>query len=221
MSALNKLFSGKNIVFYLLFLLGFLIYTNLQAKEPSLLALFQQNIIPTPSVVLEPTPEEDIIEEHEPDVSDVSSQAVEGVSIGRQIAQVVKVVDGDTIEVELGGVREKIRIIGIDTPETVDPRRGVQCFGKEASNFAKQTLAGKTVYLEADPTQADRDKYQRLLRFVFMNEGSVDFGKLMIQEGFGHEYTYDVPYKYQTQYKQAETEARTNKKGLWADNTCS
>lgn len=133
---------------------------------------------------------------------------------------VTKVVDGDTIHVKLNGNDTTIRIIGIDTPETVDPRKPVQCMGKEASTRAKKLLMGKAVYLEPDLTQGDKDKYGRLLRYVFIN-GSDDYGLGAILEGLAHEYTYDVPYKYQTEYKNAEKAAREAKVGLWADNACS
>lgn len=130
------------------------------------------------------------------------------------------VVDGDTIKVLMNGNTETIRLIGIDTPEVVDPRKPVQCFGREASNKAKEILNNKTVYLESDPTQGERDKYQRLLRYVWL-EDNTNFNKLMISEGYAHEYTYAVPYKYQTEFKQAEKEAETNNKGLWSPNTCN
>lgn len=130
------------------------------------------------------------------------------------------VVDGDTIKVLLNGKVETIRLIGIDTPEVVDPRKPVQCFGKEASNKAKEILNNKTVYLESDPTQGERDKYQRLLRYVWL-EDNTNFNKLMISEGYAHEYTYAVPYKYQVEFKQAEKEAEANNKGLWSPNTCN
>ncbi len=132
---------------------------------------------------------------------------------------VTKVVDGDTIHVDLNGHDTTIRIIGIDTPETVDPRKPVQCMGKEASQRAKELLLKKIVYLEPDPTQGDKDKYGRLLRYVFIN-GSDDYGLGAILEGLAHEYTYNVPYKYQTDYKSAEKAAREAKVGLWADNEC-
>jgi micrococcal nuclease len=133
---------------------------------------------------------------------------------------VTKVVDGDTIHVNLNGHDTTIRIIGIDTPETVDPRKPVQCMGKEASNRAKELLMGKIVFLESDPSQGDLDKYGRLLRYVFIN-GSDDYGLGAIVEGLAHEYTYDLPYKYQTEYKKAENAAREAKIGLWADNACN
>lgn len=134
----------------------------------------------------------------------------------KTLFDVVKVVDGDTIKVNIDGVEESIRMIGLDTPETVDPRKPVQCFGEEASNKAKELLSGKKVSLESDVTQGERDKYQRLLRYVYMEDGKL-FNKLMIEEGFAHEYTYSIPYKYQEEFKEAEKSAREAKKGLWGD----
>lgn len=137
-----------------------------------------------------------------------------------QEAQVVKVVDGDTVTVSFSGKNETIRIIGINTPETVDPRKSVECFGQKASDEAKGQLNGKTVQLQSDSTQGERDKYNRLLRFVWLDSGTLDFGAMMIQEGYAYEYTYSTPYIYQTKYKELQKEAEQNKKGLWADNAC-
>ncbi len=133
--------------------------------------------------------------------------------------KVVSVVDGDTVKVSINGTTETIRIIGLNTPETVDPRKGVECFGKEASNKAKDLLSGKNVTLEVDPSQGERDKYGRLLRYVFLVDGT-DFGKSMITNGYAYEYTYNTPYKYQSAYKTAQLQAQANKMGLWANNTC-
>ena len=137
----------------------------------------------------------------------------------KKLYSVVKVIDGDTISVNIDGRVETLRLIGINTPETVDPRKPVECFGKEASDKAKELLTGKKVYLEADNTQGERDKYSRLLRYVWLEDGTF-FNKKMISDGYAYEYTYDTIYKYQTEFKQAEIEARTTKKGLWADNVC-
>ncbi|KKP33244.1 MAG: hypothetical protein A2312_00360 [Candidatus Staskawiczbacteria bacterium RIFOXYB2_FULL_32_9] len=137
----------------------------------------------------------------------------------KELYEVVKVVDGDTINVNINGKVETLRLIGINTPETVDPRKAVICFGKEASDKAKQLLTNKKVRLEGDATQGERDKYQRLLRYVWLEDGTF-FNKLMISEGYAFEYTYDTIYKYQAEFKQAEISARTSKKGLWADNVC-
>ncbi len=133
--------------------------------------------------------------------------------------KVIKVVDGDTLDVEIDGKIERLRLIGIDTPETVDPRKKVQCFGREASNKAKELLEGRFVSLESDGTQGERDKYKRLLRYVFLPDGA-NFNLFMIAEGFAHEYTYDQPYKYQAEFKDAERSARENNKGLWNINSC-
>ena len=141
------------------------------------------------------------------------------VSTTKETARVVRVVDGDTIKVLINNKEDTVRLIGIDTPETVDPRKPAQCFGKEASDKAKEVLTGKTISLESDPTQGNRDKYQRLLRYVFL--GDLNFNKFMISEGYAHEYTYKSnPYKYQLEFIQAEKDARQNKKGLWADGVC-
>lgn len=133
---------------------------------------------------------------------------------------VVKVVDGDTFEVQIGNKKEKVRLIGVDTYEVVDPRKPVQCFGREASDFAKKILNDKKVRLEKDPTQGDRDIYKRLLRFAYLEDGTL-FNKLLISEGYAHEYTYHSnPYKYQEEFIQAERDAREQSKGLWAEKAC-
>lgn len=133
---------------------------------------------------------------------------------------VEKVIDGDTLSVSIDGKTETIRLIGINTPETVDPRKPVECFGQEASNKAKELLTGKRVRLEADSTQGDKDKYNRLLRYVWLESG-LFFNKQMISEGYAYEYTYSKPYKYQSEFKQAEAEAKQAKRGLWADDACA
>ena len=133
---------------------------------------------------------------------------------------VVKVVDGDTLVVAMGGENITLRLIGLDTPEVVDPRKPVQCFGREASEKAKHFLAGTPVSLETDTSQGALDKYGRTLAYVFLPDGT-NFNKLMIEEGYGHEYTYNLPYTYQKEFKDAEQKARVAKKGLWADDACA
>jgi micrococcal nuclease len=134
--------------------------------------------------------------------------------------KVQRVIDGDTISVSINGKNETLRLIGMDTPETVDPRKPVQCFGREASAKAKEILTGKMVRLEDDRTQSNRDKYQRLLRYVFLEDGTF-FNKLMIEEGYAHEYTYQSnPYKYQAEFMEAEKQARENNRGLWSPDSC-
>lgn len=133
--------------------------------------------------------------------------------------QVVSVVDGDTIKVNYQGQITSVRLIGVNTPETVDPRKSVECFGVEASNFLKNQLDGKTVTLVADPTQTNRDKYNRLLRYVYLD--GQDMGLKIINDGYGYEYTYNVPYQKQSEYKAAQTSASSGERGIWARNACS
>lgn len=132
---------------------------------------------------------------------------------------VVKVIDGDTVAIEMDGKSVTLRLIGLDTPETVNPRKPVQCFGEEASNKAKEILNGQSVRLEMDPTQGELDKYGRTLAYVFLQDGT-NFNEFMIKEGYGHEYTYNLPYKYQREFQAAEKSARENQEGLWAPKAC-
>ncbi len=136
-----------------------------------------------------------------------------------EVYQVISVVDGDTIKVNYQGKLTSVRLIGVNTPETVDPRKSVECFGLEASNFLKNKLANQTVTLVADPSQTNRDKYDRLLRYVYLD--GVDINLEIIQNGYGYEYTYNVPYVKQSEYKQAQVAASAAGRGLWAANTCA
>lgn len=134
--------------------------------------------------------------------------------------KVTEVVDGDTIKVDRDGKIETVRLIGIDTPETKDPRKPVQCFGAEATQKTKDLLLHKSVVLEFDQTQGERDKYDRLLRYIFLLDGT-NVNKTLISEGYAFEYTYNTPYKYQAEFKAAQKDAETNHRGLWSPQTCS
>lgn len=128
--------------------------------------------------------------------------------------RVIRVVDGDTIVVEQAGKEEKVRLIGINSPESVDPRKEVECFGKEASAKLKEWLDGKIVQLERDDSQGNVDKYGRLLRYVWLEGNNIN--RKMVEEGFAYEYTYDLPYKYQVVFQEAEQLARDGQRGLWS-----
>jgi micrococcal nuclease len=146
-----------------------------------------------------------------------SSSVRNQVSVGEE-AKVLRVVDGDTIKVLIRDKEDTVRLIGIDAPETVDSKKSIQCFGKEASEEAKKALENKTIVLESDSTQEDRDEYGRLLRYVFLEDG-VNFDKFMLSEGFAREYTFKGnPYKYRSEFIQAEKKAKDGGKGLW--NSC-
>lgn len=134
---------------------------------------------------------------------------------------VVEVFDGDTISVQRNGVIEKVRLIGIDTPETKDPRKPVQCFGQEASRYTHSLLDGRRVSLEIDPSQGERDRYDRLLAYVRRDDG-LFINQELVAQGYAHEYTYQgKPYKYQSEFQSAEASARDQGKGLWSPNTCN
>lgn len=130
----------------------------------------------------------------------------------RQKYKVTKIIDGDTIEIENG---QKVRYIGMDTPETVDPRRPIQCYGIEASNKNKELVLDKEVYLEKDVSETDR--YGRLLRYVWVNE--VMINKLLVEEGYARAATFPPDVKYAEIFLQTQEKARKELKGLWG-NQC-
>lgn len=134
--------------------------------------------------------------------------------------KVTKVTDGDTLHISMGGEDVKVRLIGVNTPETVDPRRPVQCFGKEASAFMKSLAEGKSVLIETDATQGTYDTYKRLLAYVYLDDGQM-INRKMIAEGYAYEYTYMTPYKYQKEFREVQNIARTSGRGLWAQDTCA
>lgn len=140
-------------------------------------------------------------------------------SIPTTLYKVVEVVDGDTIKMDIDGIIQTIRLIGIDTPETKDPRKPVQCFGKEATQKMHALVFGKMVHLEPDTSQDSKDKYNRLLGYIILDDGT-NINQMMIADGYAYEYTYQTPYKYQKEFKAAQQEAESNKKGFWADGIC-
>ena len=127
---------------------------------------------------------------------------------------VAQVVDGDTIRVLIEGREVAVRLIGIDTPETVAPNRPVECAGPEASVYADQLMSGDRVYLELDPTQGTYDSYDRVLAYVWL-EDDVMVNLAMLQAGLAEEYTYDDAYTYQQLFQQAEEQARGDLLGQW------
>jgi micrococcal nuclease len=129
--------------------------------------------------------------------------------------KVVRVVDGDTIKVRIAGRTETIRLIGVDTPETVDPRKPVQYFGEEASEFTKELALGEQVWLEPDPQCTNRDKYHRLLRYVYLPDGTL-LNAEIIAQGYGFAYT-KYPFSRMKEFRRLERLARREGRGLWAE----
>lgn len=138
---------------------------------------------------------------------------------GLMAAQVVRVIDGDTLEVLLGdGAKEKVRYIGVDTPEAKHPRVGVECFGRQASAFNESLVLGRTVWLELDVQR--RDKYRRLLAYVWL-DGDRQKGRmanaLLVAEGYAQVSTYPPNVKYVELFQRLQGEAIENNKGLWGN----
>jgi micrococcal nuclease len=121
---------------------------------------------------------------------------------------VTRVVDGDTLIVQ---EIWRVRLIGVDTPETVDPRRPVQFFGKEASGFTSRMAEGKVVRLEFDVERTDR--FGRTLAYVYLPDGTFLNAEL-VKQGYGHAYT-QFPFRYLEQFLGYEHEARQTGLGLW------
>jgi len=134
-----------------------------------------------------------------------------------EVVPVYRVVDGDTLDVLRNDQRVRLRLIGMDTPETVDPRKPVQCFGPEASARAHELLDNQWVALQFDPTQGESDKYKRLLVYVWLPDGR-NYAETMIRDGFAREYTYSRKYQLAPSFIAAQSDAKTNGRGLW--NSC-
>ncbi len=147
--------------------------------------------------------------------SSCSGSTESGVSA--ELYPVLSVADGDTITVDIAGTRERVRLLGIDAPEVAGT---TECFGNEASQYARGILTGTSVGLVADPTQDDRDRYGRLLRYVILPDGT-DFDAQLIAQGYALEYTYAKPYQRQSAYRAAESVATTTDRGLWSAESCS
>jgi len=128
-------------------------------------------------------------------------------------AKVVRVIDGDTIEVDIEGSLYKVRYIGIDTPETVHPQKPVEYFGKEASEKNRELVEGEIVRLEKDVSEAD--KYGRLLRYVWVDDMMVN-GEL-VRLGYAQVATYPPDVKYQDFFLELQREAKEASLGLWAE----
>jgi endonuclease YncB( thermonuclease family) len=132
----------------------------------------------------------------------------------REKVIVTDIIDGDTIKVNTQSGEERIRLIGIDTPE-MSPK---ECFAQEATDKLESLILNKEIWLEDDKTQANRDRYQRLLRYIYLDQTIDDsINEFLIKEGYAYQYTYNKMYKYQEDFREAEEYAQDNKLGLWVN----
>ena len=155
------------------------------------------------------------IEQSEYDIKEQNTNNIEINNLEK--CKVIRVVDGDTFVIEYKESEEKVRLIGIDTPESVHPDKQKNTdFGKYVSNYSKEKLTGKEVQIEFDVSQ--RDKYGRLLCYVYL-DGQM-YNKLLLQEGLAKVATYPPNVKYAEEFAKIQKEARKNKKGLWQDGFC-
>ncbi|MGH7772895.1 MAG: thermonuclease family protein [Candidatus Binatia bacterium] len=126
----------------------------------------------------------------------------------------IKVIDGDTL---LVSPNEKIRLIGVDTPETKHPKKSVECFGQEAKEFTKKMVAGRRIRLEFDQTNSafgHRDRYGRTLGYVYLENGTF-LNAEIIRQGYGHAYT-QFPFRYLEEFRLLQRQARQRGLGLWS-----
>jgi micrococcal nuclease len=137
-------------------------------------------------------------------------------------ARVTRVVDGDTLKATVAGLTETVRVIGIDTPESVKPGTPIECFALRAAAEARRLLpVGAPIRLEADPTQAKRDRYGRLLAHVWLADRTL-YAERMIRDGLGiHDVYGGVPSIHAPRLAAAEDAARAAQRGLWSPTTCA
>lgn len=144
----------------------------------------------------------------------VSYPGKEVAAVGGELRQVVRVVDGDTLVL---APNEKVRLIGVDTPETVHPKKAVQCFGKDAKAFARSLLENQTVRLVFDERytkQKHKDKFGRTLAYIYLADGRMVNAEL-IRQGYAHAYTR-FPFRYLAEFRDLERGARQTGTGLWS-----
>lgn len=147
----------------------------------------------------------------------VNINTVENVEISESNQyEVISVVDGDTFKINYNGTTTKVRLIGVDTPESVSSNKSKNNkYGVEASNYTKERLEGETVYLEFDVQQTD--KYGRLLAYVYLEDGTM-YNKELLEKGYAQIATYPPNVKYVDEFTQIQKQAEENRVGFWAED---
>lgn len=142
-----------------------------------------------------------------------SGQSRGGVRDGRQSYTVMRVIDGDTIVVDYDGKKEKVRFIGVNTPEIHHPRKGKEVYGPEAAEFTEKLLEKQKVTIRFDVER--RDKYGRLLGYVYLSDGTFINAKL-VSEGYAQVMTVPPNVKYAKHFLKLQRQAKESGRGLWA-----
>ncbi len=142
---------------------------------------------------------------------DAPTKKAERVQPG--LYNISRFIDGDTIAVDMNGTVETIRMIGMDTPETHKPNTPVQCYGPNAAGYTKQLIGAGKVRLQADPLNTNRDRYNRLLRYVYLQDGTLLESKL-ITDGYAFEYPL-FPFSKSAEFTADEQAAKQAGRGLW------
>ena len=124
-------------------------------------------------------------------------------------------VDGDTIAVKMNGTTETIRFIGVDTPETHKPNTPVQCYGPAAAAYTKNRIGDQRVRLVSDSLSTDRDRYNRLLRYVYLTDGT-NLDEELVAKGYAFAYV-SFPFTKSDDFSAAQDNAQKNKLGLWGN----
>lgn len=190
----------------ILFLIGWLICAKVSNKKVKIVGLgivglfilfFGSAYV---SAIVSPTPPKPQVESQKVETQSPSPTPTQKPE---NLVKITRVIDGDTVELEDG---KKLRLIGIDTPETQD------CYSQEATNKAKELLEGQEVTLEKDVSETDR--YGRLLRYIW--KGDTLINEQLVKEGFASSYSYPPDVKYQNRIIAAQKEARDNNRGLWS-----
>lgn len=130
------------------------------------------------------------------------------------VGKVIRVVDGDTIKVEIDGATETIRLVGVDTPETVHPKKSVEFYGPEASTFTKNLLTGEMVWIVFDPIGNTKDRYGRSIAHIYRYPDGLWVNLELVRQGYARGY-YKFKFSYADTFRKYEEKAQKSLKGLW------
>ncbi len=162
--------------------------------------------------------QEEFLAPESEDAETTTNERAEVGSFDAEPAHVVRVIDGDTLVVQLGTGERTVRLIGIDAPET-GPTTAAECMAGESTAQLTTLVGTSQVLLEKDTSQGTEDRYGRLLAYL-RTEAGVDVGLALVREGFAREYMYHTPYTRQSEYRAAEDEAIGAERGLWSPSLC-